>query len=390
MPYPYLSVCRSNFPGSIKSVFSSVNSKPFILSSFILLLAGCASNDKPGISNPVSWNKLQGWNSDNHSEIINPILLQCPKLEKKQPKWLRICNQAKNLNTANSINAKQFLKTHFQPHKVNGNKGSKTGLITGYYEPLLKGSFTKTARYNYPLYKKPSTLLKVAPSDNLLKVKGSKARGHLIAGKTVPFYSRAQIDGPKQPLKGHELLWVDSSDDAFFLHIQGSGLVELEDGNVIGVSYAEQNGHPYRAIGRDLVNMQEIAKEDISLQSIKDWLTNNPKKATALKNKNPSYIFFTSRKDIEHGPRGSLNVPLTAQRSVAVDRSLIPLGTPIWLSTTLPNTDTPYQRLVLAQDTGGAINGPIRADIFFGRGEQAENLAGEMKQEGSIFVLLPK
>lgn len=364
--------------------------KKLVVLAALALLGGCASHHKPGISSAVDWSKLKGWHTDQHSQIVSPLLLQCPRLVVKQPKWQQICKRAERLLTADNNSAKQFLEANFQPHKVNGNQGSKTGLITGYYEPLLQGSFTKTARYNYPLYKKPQALLKVAPDKNLLKVKDSKARGHMIANKTLPFYSRAEIDGPTQPLKGSELLWVDNSDDAFFLHIQGSGLVELPNGEIIGVSYADQNGHPYRAIGRDLVAMGAISKQNISLQSIKAWLTDNPTKASALKNKNPSYIFFIARTDVEQGPRGSLNVPLTAERSVAVDRSIIALGTPIWLSTQLPLSQAPYQRLVLAQDTGGAINGPIRADVFFGRGARAKTLAGNMKQEGSIFVLLPK
>lgn len=349
---------------------------------------GCAA--KPGISTAVNWSKLDGWQQDDHSQLLSPLLLQCPKLKNKQAAWKTICQRAESLASDDSGQIKAFFQRHFQPHKIVGNNSSKTGMITGYYEPLLNGSYVKTSRFNYPLYKKPDSLIKVSASTNLLKVKDNRARGRIHLGQTVAFYSRAQIDGPKQPLAGNELLWVDSSDDAFFLHIQGSGLVQMTDGSVVGVGYAEQNGHPYRAIGRDLIEMQQISKENISLQSIKAWLTANPDQATALKNNNPSYIFFNLRENVEQGPRGSLNVPLTPERSVAVDRKIIPLGSPLWLSTKLPNSSALYQRLVFAQDTGGAITGPIRADVFFGRGERAEKLAGEMKQQGSIFILLPK
>jgi len=351
-------------------------------------LIGCAS--KPGISSAVNWSKLNGWQQDQHSQLLPPLLLQCPKLQNKQAAWKTICQQAQSLASDDSIQIKEFFQKHFQPHKIVGNNSSKTGMITGYYEPLLQGSYVKTARFSYPLYKKPDNLIKLSASNNLLKVKDSRARGRIHLGQTLAYYSRAQIDGPNRPLAGNELLWVDSSDDAFFLHIQGSGLVQMTDGSIVGVGYAEQNGHPYRAIGRDLIEMQQISKKNISLQSIKAWLTANPKKATQLKNKNPSYIFFNLRTDIEQGPRGSLNVPLTPERSVAVDRNIIPLGSPLWLSTQLPNSSVPYQRLVFAQDTGGAINGPIRADVFFGRGERAETLAGTMKQQGSVYILLPK
>ena len=351
-------------------------------------LIGCAA--KPGISTAVNWSKLHGWQQDDHRQLLPPLLLQCPKLKDKQKSWKTICLQAQSLTPDDSTQIKLFFQKYFQPHKIVGYNRSKTGMITGYYEPLLQGSYVETPRFNYPLYKKPDNLIKLAASANLLKVKASRARGRVHLGQTLAYYSRAQIDGPNRPLAGSELLWVDSSDDAFFLHIQGSGLVQMTDGSVVGVGYAEQNGHPYRAIGRDLIEMQQISKEDISLQSIKAWLVANPDRATQLKNKNPSYIFFHLRLDIEQGPRGSLNVPLTPERSVAVDRKIIPLGSPLWLSTHLPDSSVPYQRLVFAQDTGGAIKGPIRADVFFGRGERAEILAGTMKQQGSIFILLPK
>ena len=373
---------------SITQPFRLLLSKHSLAVLAIAALAGCAN--KPGISTAVSWDTLEGWSNDQLSQSIPALLAQCPKLEKKSKQWNNICQRANALDISSEKRVNQFYKRYFQPHKIIGNNHQNTGLITGYYEPLLKGSYTKSERYNYPIYQKPNDLMRVDAAHNLLKVKDNKARGRLVNGNIRAYYSRAQIDSNKQPLKGNELLWVDSSDDAFFLHIQGSGLVELEDGSIIGVAYADQNGHPYRAIGRDLINMGAIEKEDISLQTIKTWLTENPHKAGALKNKNPSYIFFSLRTDVELGPRGSLNVPLTPERSVAVDRRIIPLGSPLWLNTTLPNSDQTYQRLVFAQDTGGAINGPIRADVFFGRGERSKQLAGEMKQKGKIFILLPK
>lgn len=359
-------------------------------SLFVLLslLYGCST--KVGISDPVSWNKLNGWEQDQHSQLLAPLLAQCVKLAPRQEKWQRICEKAERLNSSDSQQMKSFFQDNFQPYAVIGEQRNRKGLITGYYQPLLQGSLYKTERFNYPLYKKPDSLLKVKPTENLLKVKDNRARGRLVNKRIVPFYSRAEIDGPLQPLKGSELLWVDNSNDAFFLHIQGSGIVQLPQGDLVAVGYADQNGHPYRAIGRDLIASGDIKKEDMSLQAIQAWFQQNPEKSEALKNKNPSYIFFTLRKDVEQGPVGSLNVPLTAERSVAVDRKIIPLGSPIWLETTLPGQNSKYQRLVFAQDTGGAINGPVRADLFFGRGARAEALAGTMKQQGIIYVLLPK
>jgi len=204
----------------------------------------------------------------------------------------------------------------------------------------------------------------------------------------VPFFSREEIDGDSQPLRGKELLWIDDAYGSFFLQIQGSGRVRLDDGSIVGVNYENQNGHPYVAIGKTLVENQELALEDVSLFTIREWLENNPQRANEVLNSNPSYVFFHLREDINEGPRGSLNVPLTAERSLAVDRKVIPLGTPVWIDTTLPD-GSPYQRLMIAQDTGGAIRGPVRADVFFGNGQRAERLAGEMNQKGRLYALLP-
>jgi membrane-bound lytic murein transglycosylase A len=207
----------------------------------------------------------------------------------------------------------------------------------------------------------------------------------------VPFYSRTEIDGPARPLQGDEILWVDDRNDLFFLHIQGSGRVQLPNGTTVNVGYADQNGHPYVSIGKVLIDRGELEKEDVTLFSIRDWLRKHSDRAQALLNENPSYVFFAVLDGIETGPIGSLNVPLTAERSAAVDPDTIPLGTPVWIETELPDAEkTAFRRLFLAQDTGGAIKGAVRADIFWGHGERAEHMAGTMKQAGRIFALLPK
>jgi membrane-bound lytic murein transglycosylase A len=187
------------------------------------------------------------------------------------------------------------------------------------------------------------------------------------------------------------ILWVNSLVDVFFLHVQGSGRVQLTDGSTAAVGYANQNGHPYQSIGKVLIEMGELKKEDVTLFTIKDWLKENPTRLPEIFAKNPSYIFFELRDNQANGPLGSLNVALTPKRSIAVDRNVIPLGAPVWLQTILPNeTLSPFNKLMLAQDTGGAIKGHVRADVFWGRGDEAEKMAGLMKQQGKIFVLLPK
>ena len=225
----------------------------------------------------------------------------------------------------------------------------------------------------------------------------------------VPYFSREQIQHGNKPLKGKELLWVDDPVALFFLHIQGSGVVQLRDGSLVGVGYADQNGYPYKAIGAALVAENEIPRDKLSLQSIRDWLHDNPDKAETLMNSNPSYVFFQLRNDVKQGPIGSLGVPLTSERSIAVDRKYISLGLPVWLETSVPEIpdedqsgitqdtksdkpvkEEPFSRLVFAQDTGGAISGSARADLFWGRGQLAEEYAGRMKQPGKLFVLLPR
>lgn len=357
----------------------------------LLILTGCTLfiPKEAGIGKAVDWTDLPGWQQDNLVEAWPALTKQCVKLAPKQANWESICKKAEILNKPSDIQVRQFIQAHFQPHEIIGTNGNSDGLITGYYEPTLFGSLEKDIRYRHPIYSRPDSLLIIDLAELYPELKGKRVRGRLIGNRVVPYFDRAEIDGTEYPLKGNELLWVDDPYASFFLQVQGSGRVQLPDGNIIGVGYADQNGHQYISIGKKLIEMGELTREEVSLFTIRAWLKENPDKAKMLLNKNPSYVFFTLNKDVENGPRGSLNVPLTAERSLAVDRSVIPLGTPIWLSTTLPANET-YQRLLFAQDTGGAITGAVRADVFFGNGEKAEQLAGNMKQPGRLFALLPK
>lgn len=363
--------------------------KPALAGFFVLLMAGC-SVTPPGIDKPVCWSELPGWQQDSLVEALPALQSQCPRLTKESNDWRVVCDALERQSPSTDQAVQTFLQQYFVPHNVVGNGGSAEGLITGYYEPTLYGSLRANERYHYPIYRSPEDLLTVRMESRFPELKDQRVRARIENNIVVPYYSREQIDAPESPLAGQELLWVDDPDAAFFLHVQGSGRVMLEDGSMVGVGYANQNGHPYVSIGKVLIDLGELEREAVSLQSIRDWLKRHPERANQIKNSNPSYVFFTLRKDLENGPRGSLNVPLTTERSVAIDRRVIPLGTPLWLSTTLPDSQKPYQRLVFAQDTGGAINGPVRADLFFGRGERAERLAGTMKQSGQLFALMPK
>ena len=352
------------------------------------MLGACATRP-PGIGSPVEWSSLQNWTSDNHSEVWQGFLKSCQKL--KQEQWQAVCNLAQNSPDLNDAEARQFFEAHFEVRPVYAEGGESQGLITGYYEPLLKGSWQQTDEFRYPLYGVPEDLLIVDLGAIYPELKSMRLRGKLKGNKVVPYYDRAQLDSDESLLQGTEILWVNSLVDVFFLHIQGSGRVQLTDGSAAAVGYANQNGHPYQSIGKVLIEMGELKREEVTLFTIKDWLKENPTRLPEIFAKNPSYIFFELRDNQANGPLGSLNVSLTPKRSIAVDRNVIPLGAPVWLQTTLPNEAlSPFNKLMLAQDTGGAIKGHVRADVFWGRGDEAEKMAGLMKQQGQLFVLLPK
>jgi membrane-bound lytic murein transglycosylase A len=206
----------------------------------------------------------------------------------------------------------------------------------------------------------------------------------------VPYATRAEIEATSSPLAGNELVWINDIIDVFFLQVQGSGLVKLDNGGEVHVGYADQNGHAYNSIGRVLIERGELSADQASMQGIKNWARNNLDKLRDLLNSNPSYVFFRELPAELPGPLGALGVPIAAERSVAIDPKYVPLGAPIFLSTTQPNSQIPLKRLMVAQDTGGAIKGGVRADFFWGAGNEAGAKAGAMKQQGKIWVLLPK
>jgi membrane-bound lytic murein transglycosylase A len=272
---------------------------------------------------------------------------------------------------------------------VNADETS-AGMVTGYYEPLLKGSRTPTKRFRYPIYAVPQDLVTIDLAAVYPDLKNRRLRGRVEGNRIVPYLARGEIDGQASPLRGLELCWVDDPIDLFFLHIQGSGQVEFDNGERIRVGYADQNGHPFRSLGRQLIQRGEIPAERASMQGIKDWARRHPAKVQYYLNGNPSYVFFRELAKDLPGPIGSLGVPLTAERSIAVDPRVVPLGVPVYLATTWPNSPQPLNRLMVAQDTGGAIAGGVRADFFWGFGDAAGSQAGRMRQGGRMWVLLPK
>lgn len=366
----------------------------FLISLAIFLSSCVAPPPEPGIGEAISWDELPGWNEDHHAEAWPALLQQCKVLPRKKPQWEKLCLDAETLGDIDDETARRFFESRFSPHRIiptNKKDGSPgTGLVTGYYEPLLNGSLSRHGDYQYPLYAVPDDLLRIDLAGLYPELSKMKLRGRVEGKKIIAYHDRASIDNEDSPLWGKELVWIDDPVAVFFLHIQGSGRIHMDDGSMMAVGYADQNGLPYTSIGKILIERDEVAREDISLFTIQQWLQQNPQKARALLEENRSYIFFSIRDNPDENPRGSLNVPLTPSRSIAVDPSNIPLGSPVWLDTSYPReTEHTLQRLTFAQDTGGAIKGYARADMFWGNGEMAEKLAGEMKQEAELYVLLP-
>ena len=337
---------------------------------------------------PTDWGTLTGWTDDDILPAWDAFLRSCTVL-KNQPLWQKTCTQADSIRGQDNATLRQFFESRFVPHQVLNSDGSGDGLITGYYEPLLKGSRKQSMRYRYPLYTTPDELLVVDLGEIYPELKNMRLRGRLQGRKVVPYYSRSEIERNPAPLQGKELLWVDDAIDLFFLQIQGSGRVELESGEIVRVGYSEQNGHPYKSIGRLLVERGELPLEKASMQGIKTWGQRNPAKLNELLQQNSSFVFFRELPVGLPGPLGSLGVPLTAGRSLAIDPRTIPQGAPVFLATTWPNTDKRLHRLMVAQDTGGAIKGNVRADFFWGFGPEAGDQAGKMRQSGKMWVLMP-
>lgn len=337
---------------------------------------------------PSGWSALTGWADDDILPAWDAFLKSCAVL-KNQLLWRETCTQADAMRGESVAALRQFFESRFIPHQVLNPDGSGDGLITGYYEPLLRGSRTPSGKYRYPLYTTPEELLVIDLGAVYPELKNMRLRGRLQGRKVVPYYSRKEIESDPARLQGKELFWVDNAMDLFFLQIQGSGRVKLENGETVRVGYAEQNGHPYKSIGRLLVERGELSVVEASMQGIRAWGERNPAKLAGLLRENASFVFFRELPSGVPGPLGSLGVPLTAGRSLAVDTRVIPQGAPVFLATTWPATDRQLSRLMVAQDTGGAIKGNVRADFFWGFGPEAGDQAGKMRQQGKLWVLMP-
>ena len=339
---------------------------------------------------PVDWTTVSFWQDDLVSEAWGAFLRSCSTLVKRTA-WQAICSEAATLTAPGDAAVRAFFEQRFQPYQATADDGSVEGMVTGYYEPLLKGDRVRTERARFPLYGVPDDLITVDLASVYPELKSLRLRGRLVGNKVVPYPTRKEIEGPAgNGFRGRPIAWAEDPVDLFFLQIQGSGRIELPDGSYLRVGYADQNGHPYQSIGKLLVERGELKLEQASMQGIKEWGAKNPERLPELLASNPSFVFFRELPNGLPGPLGSLGVPLTGGRSIAVDPRFIPLGAPVFLATTQPNSSLPLNRLVMAQDTGGAIRGGVRADFFWGYGNEAGELAGRMKQRGRMWVLLPK
>lgn len=338
---------------------------------------------------PSTFSALPGWNKDDLRQAWPAFTASCNVLIRKD-EWKEACAAARAVDAGDAMAVRSYFESWFVPNQIRAADGSDTGLVTGYYEAMLHGARARGGAYQSALYKVPDDLLTIDLAGIYPDLKGKRLRGRLSGKKVIPYSTRAEIAAAD--MSGKELLWVDDPVEAFFLEVQGSGRVVLDNGDTVRVSYADQNGHPYKAIGRWLIDQGELTSAQATAQGIKAWIVANPGRRQELFNVNPSYVFFREERlpDPGVGPKGALGVPLSPGRSVAIDPQMLPLGAPIFLSTTESGSELPMQRLVMGQDTGGAIRGAVRADFFFGFGKDAMENAGRMKQRGQIWVLMPK
>ena len=354
---------------------------------------------------PSAFSQLPNWQSANVKKSLSAFRLSCKTFLKQDPEkwvgsehlaiqvkdWQPACRAAMQINSVTKQNAKEFFNTWFTPVEFYQGK-PLTGLFTGYYMPLLHGSLTKTKQFNVPIYGLPNNL--VTANLGLFKPDLNNRRivGRIVGNKMVPFYTREEINTGAIDKVAPTLLWLDNPMDRVFLEIEGSGVIELVDGKRIYVGYAGENGAPYTSIASVLIQKGVLTKNNASSQNIREYLNDHPQEIDDVLNQNKSFIFFSQLKT--HAAMGAQGVALTPGVSLAVDPKWVPYGTPVWLSTSVPNEELknnqPFNRLMVAQDTGGAIRGTVRGDTYWGSGKKATYIANHMQAQGRYWLLLPQ
>jgi membrane-bound lytic murein transglycosylase A len=370
----------------------------------VALLAACETTPPPPqlVLTQARFADLPGWAADRQGEGIAALQRSCARILALPPtqaigptgytrpasSWRASCEQALRLDPADHAAARIFLEREFIPFAA-ADHDVADGLFTGYYEPELRGARAPDARYKVPLHGRPADLVTVDLALFKPEWRGQRITGRVDNGTLKPYPTRAEIEAGALRSARSEIVWVDDPVDAFFLQVQGSGRVLFADGSVMRVGYSAQNGHPYVAIGRELISRGALTRETVSMQSIRTWLAAHPDEAAGVMNLNPSYVFFRALDG--DGPLGSEGVVLTPGRSLAIDRAFLAMGLPVWLDAEDPlDPAQRVQRLVVAQDTGGAIRGPVRGDVFWGHGAEAAERAGRMRSRGRYWVLLPR
>ena len=314
----------------------------------------------------VSWQALPGWQEDDLVQAWPAWLRSCDALRKRsgEVNWRQVCSQTASVSSRDSQSIRRYFESNFQAFEIRNSAGSDTGLITGYYEPQMDGSQTRTSIYNVPLYAYPNSWKKSRPN---------------------PGPTRAELMS-SGVLKGSEIAWVQDPVEAASMQIQGSGKIRLEDGRILQLGFAGTNEQPFKSSAQWLLDRKEITSKEATMQGISQWAKRNPDRVNEMLNANPRFVFFKETS----GTVGALGVPLTGERSIAIDLQAMPLGAPVFLSTTKPLSNQSLQKLVMAQDTGKAIVGGVRADFYWGSGESAGESAGRMKQNGKMWLLLPR
>jgi len=314
----------------------------------------------------VSWQALPGWQEDDLVQAWPAWLRSCDALRKRsgEVNWRQVCSQTASVSSRDSQSIRRYFESNFQAYEIRNSAGSDTGLITGYYEPQMDGSQIRTSTYNVPLYAYPNSWKKSRPN---------------------PGPTRAELMS-SGVLKGSEIAWVQDPVEAASMQIQGSGKIRLEDGRILQLGFAGTNEQPFKSSAQWLLDRKEITSKEATMQGISQWAKRNPDRVNEMLNANPRFVFFKETS----GTVGALGVPLTGERSIAIDLQAMPLGAPVFLSTTKPLSNQSLQKLVMAQDTGKAIVGGVRADFYWGSGESAGESAGRMKQNGKMWLLLPR
>jgi membrane-bound lytic murein transglycosylase A len=354
--------------------------KKFLPLILVFILASCAFTTLVIKGNgdvrlrQVEFVELEGWRSDRQNYAVKSLINSCnqfAKMPRNKPignqignilvaDFKDVCDIARQINSLGSLQARNFFENWFVPFEVASRHDNERGLFTGYYVPELHGSRFKSEEFQHPIYSKPTD-----SADLRL--------------------TRKQIENGALENQGLEILYVDDPVDLFFMQVQGSGKVILDDGEIVNLGFGGKTRHKYSSIGKYIIRNNVIESGNVSYFSIKSWLKNNPYEAREVMHVNKSYIFF--QESIDSQVIGSQGAPLTAQRSLAVDNKIMPTGFPMWLDIDVPSKS--YQKLVVAQDTGSAIKGAVRGDVFFGRGKSAENLAARMNHRGKYYILLP-